>query len=46
MIDIRVRLPDEYRRVSEEEMKQFYGKYNEVLGVYDYGRTTLKKLLS
>lgn len=45
MIDIRVRLPDEFRDVTEEEMKQFYGKYNEILGVYEHGRTTLKQLL-
>ena len=45
MIDIRVRLPDEFRDVTEEEMKQFYGKYNEILGVYEHGRTTLEQLL-
>ena len=39
LIDARIRLPFEYRKVSEEEQLNFYAKYNEVLHV---GTTTTK----
>lgn len=34
-IDIRVRLPMEFRKASEAEQIEFYGKYNEVLQVLE-----------
>ncbi|MBO1001897.1 amidohydrolase family protein [Pseudogracilibacillus auburnensis] len=46
MIDMRVRLPNDYRQVSEQEMASFYGKYNEVLDVYTKGQTSTKQLIN
>lgn len=46
MIDFRVRLPDEFRKVSDEEMKEFYERYHEVLGVYDHGKKSLQDLIT
>lgn len=46
MIDMRVRLPNEHRQVSELEMANFYGKYNEVLDVFANGQTTTNQLIT
>ena len=45
VIDIRVRLPEEFRQVTREEMMEFYGKYNEIFSVYDAGMKSTEVLL-
>ncbi len=45
VIDIRVRLPEEFRQVTREEMLNFYGKYNEIFSVYDSGVKSTEVLL-
>lgn len=45
MIDMRMRLPDEFRSLTLEDMKAFYGKYNEVLDVYSLGQTKGEHIL-
>lgn len=44
-IDLRVRLPKEYRTVSPEEQAEFYGKYNELLNVIKNSEKTADDLL-
>jgi len=43
---MRVRLPEEFRTVTREEMIEFYGKYDEVLDVSAAGSKTKDDLLS
>lgn len=46
LIDMRMRLPDEFRDITLEEMQDFYGKYNEVLDVYSHQETSATDLLT
>lgn len=44
-IDVRVRLPEEFRNTKEESIKQFYGRYDEVLKVLSKKNKTLDDLM-
>lgn len=46
MIDMRVRLPDEFRTVSDGEKNSFYERYNEVFGIFENGKRTLQDLMT
>jgi len=45
MIDMRVRLTNEFRQVTKDEMKDFYGKYSEVMNLGDFNKLTIEHLI-
>lgn len=46
VIDVRTRLPDEFRTITPKEKAEFYGMYDEILDVYDSSTQTTEDLLN
>lgn len=46
IIDVRTRLPDEFRTITPNEKAEFYGMYDEVLDVYDSSTQNTEDLLN
>lgn len=46
IIDVRTRLPDEFRTITPDEKADFYGMYDEILDVYNSSTQKTEDLLS
>lgn len=45
IIDVRTRLPDEFRTITASEKAEFYGMYDEILDIYDSSTQNTEDLL-